>query len=66
MQISYGVLFYRLLNSGNLRTEQKQIVKPIITKMSYQVQKDQSRKFCPDNSIVVLNKNKIMKNEIEN
>ena len=37
MQISYGVLFYRLLNSGNLRTEQKQIVKPIITKMSYQV-----------------------------
>ena len=66
MQISYGVLFYRLLNSGNLRTEQKQIVKPIITKMSYQVQKDQSRKFYPDNSIVVLNKNKIMKNEIEN
>ena len=66
MQISYGVLFYRLLNSGNLRTEQKQIVKPIITKMSYQVQEDQSRKFCPDNSIVVLNKNKIMKNEIEN
>ena len=66
MQISYGVLFYRLLNSGNLRTEQKQIVKPIITKMSSQVQKDQSRKFYPDNSIVVLNKNKIMKNEIEN
>ena len=66
MQISYGVLFYRLLNSGNLRTEQKQIVKPMITKMSYQVQKDQSRKFYPDNSIVVLNKNKIMKNEIEN
>ena len=31
--------------------------------MHYQVKKDQSRKFSPDNS--VFDKNKIMKNEIK-
>ena len=44
MEILDGVLTYRLLNSANLTKDQKQLVKAIVSKMDYNIMKDQLKK----------------------
>ena len=44
MEILDGVLAYRILNSANLTNEQKQLVKITVSKMDYQIMKDQLKK----------------------
>ena len=47
MEILDGVLTYRLFNSANLTNEQKQLVKATVSKMDYQIMKDQLKKSLP-------------------
>ena len=44
MEILDGILAYRLLISANLHNEQKQLVKATVSKMDYQIMKDQPKK----------------------
>ena len=44
MEILDGVLAYRILNSANLTNEQKQLLKITVSKMDYQIMKDQLKK----------------------
>ena len=44
MKILYGILRYRLLNSANLSTEQKQLVRDTVNKVEYSIVKDQLKK----------------------
>ena len=44
MKILYGILRYRFLNSANLSTEQKQLVRATVNKMEYSIMKDQLKK----------------------
>lgn len=44
MAILDGVLAYRLLNSANLTKDQKQLVKATVSKMDYNIMKDQLKK----------------------
>ena len=44
MEILDGVLAYRLLNSANLTRDQKQLVKATVSKMDYNIMKDQLKK----------------------
>ena len=50
MEILDGVLAYRLLNSANLSNEQKQLVKATVSKMDYQIMKDQLKKVFTNTS----------------
>ena len=47
MEILDGVLTYRLFDSANLTNEQKQLVKATVSKMDYQIMKDQLKKSLP-------------------
>ena len=47
MEILDGILTYRLLNSANLTNEQKQLVKATVSKMDYQIMKDQLKMSLP-------------------
>ena len=47
MEILDGILTYRLLNSANLTNEQKQLVKATVSKMDYQIMKDQLKTSLP-------------------
>ena len=47
MEILDGVLTYRLFNSANLTNEQKQLVKATVSKIDYQIMKDQLKKSLP-------------------
>ena len=44
MEILDSALAYRLLNSVNLTNKQKQLVKATVSKMDYQIMKDQLKK----------------------
>ena len=50
MEILEGVLAYRLLNSSNLTNEQKQLVKSTVSKIDYQIMKDQLKKVFTSTS----------------
>ena len=50
MEILEGVLAYRLLNSANLTNEQKQLVKSTVSKIEYQIMKDQLKKVFTSTS----------------
>ena len=50
MEILEVVLAYRLLNSANLTNEQKQLVKSTISKIDYQIMKDQLKKVFTSTS----------------
>ena len=50
MEILEGVLAYRLLNSANLTNEQKQLVKSTVSKIDYQIMKDQLKKVFTSTS----------------
>lgn len=39
MELLYGILAYRLVNSANLTNEQKQLIEAIASKMNYQITK---------------------------
>ena len=65
MKILDGVLAYRLLNSANLTNEQKQLVKATISKMDYQIMKDQLKKVFTSTSTNVDNKNDIDKIDVK-
>ena len=47
MEILDGILTYRLLNSANFTNEQKQLVKATVSKMDYQIMKDQLKTSLP-------------------
>ena len=50
MEILEGVLAYKLLNSSNLTNEQKQLVKSTVSKIDYQIMKDQLKKVFTSTS----------------
>ena len=60
-----GVLAYRLLNSANLTNEQKQLVKATVSKMDYQIMKDQLKKVFTSTSTNVDNKTDIDKIDVK-
>ena len=59
MEILDGVLAYRLLNSVNLTNDQKQLVKTAVSKMDYQIMKDQLKKVFTSTSTNIDNKTDI-------
>ena len=59
MEILDGVLAYRLLNSANLTNDQKQLVKTTVSKMDYQIMKDQLKKVFTSTSTNIDNKTDI-------
>ena len=65
MEILDGVLAYRLLNSANLTNEQKQLVKATVSKMDYQVMKDQLKKVFTNTSADFDSKKVDCKDEIK-
>ena len=56
MEILDGVLAYRLLNGANLTNEQKQFVKATVSKMDYQIMKDQLKKVLPVLQLMLITK----------
>ena len=65
MEILDGVLTYRLFNSANLTNEQKQLVKATVSKMDYQIMKDQLKKVFTSTSTNVDNKTDIDKIDVK-
>ena len=65
MEILDGVLAYRLLNSANLTNEQKQLVKATVSKMDYQIMKDQLKNVFTSISTNVDNKTDIDKIDVK-
>ena len=65
MEILDGVLVFRLLNSANLTNEQKQLVKATVSKMDYQIMKDQLKKVFTSTSTNVDNKTEIDKTDVK-
>ena len=65
IKILDGVLAYRLLNSANLTNEQKQLVKATVSKMDYQIMKDQLKKVFTSTSTNVHNKTNIDKIDVK-
>ena len=51
-----GVLAYRLFNSAYLTNEQKQLVKPTVSKMDYQIMKDQLKKALAVIEVMLITK----------
>ena len=74
MQILDGVLAYRLLNTVNLTNEQKrlvitnkqkQLVKATVSKMDYQIMKDQLKMVYSSTSTNVDNKIEVDKTDVK-
>ena len=65
MEILDGVLAYSLLKSANLINEQKQLVKVAVSKMDYQIMKDQLKKVFTSNLTNVDNKTEIDKMDVK-
>ena len=74
MQILDGVLAYRLLNTANLTNEQKQLVitnkqkqlvKATVSKMDYQIMKDQLKMVYSSTSTNVDNKIEVDKIDVK-
>ena len=65
MEILDGVLTYRLFNSANLTNEQKQLVKATVSKMDYQIMKDQLKKVFTSTSTNVDNKTDMNKIDVK-
>ena len=65
MEILDGVLAYRLLNTVNLTNEQKQLVKATVSKMDYQIMKDQLEKVFTSTSTNVNNKTDVDKTDVK-
>ena len=51
-----GVLAYRVFNSAYLTNEQKQLVKPTVSKMDYQIMKDQLKKALAVIEVMLITK----------
>ena len=60
-----GVLAFRLLNCATLTNKQKQLVKPTVSKMDYQIMKDQLKKVFSSNSTNIDNKTDIDKIDVK-
>ena len=56
MKIRDSVLANSLLNSANLNIEQKQLVKATVSKMDYQIMKDQLKKSLPVLQLMLITK----------
>ena len=65
MEISDGAMAYRLLNSANLTNEQKQLVKSTVSKIDYQIMKDQLKKVFTSTSTNVDNKTDADKTDVK-
>ena len=61
MEILDGVSAYRLLNSANLTKEQNQLLKATVSKMDYQIMKDQLQKLFISTLTNVNNKTDVDK-----
>ena len=65
MEILDSVLAYRLLNNANLTNEPKQLVKATVSKMDYQIMKNQFRKIFAITSTNIDNKADIDKIDVK-
>ena len=65
IKILDGVLAYRLLSSTNLTNDQKQSVKATVSKMDYQIMKNQSKNVFTSTSTNVNNKTEIDKIDVK-
>ena len=61
MEILHGVLPYRLLDTASLTDRQKQLVKATVSKMDYQIMKDQLKKVFTSTSTTADNKTDVDK-----
>ena len=65
MEILHAALSYKLLNSASLPKEQKQMIKASVSKMDYNIMKDQLRKVFTNNADDLLPKNDLSEEKIK-